>query len=604
MNRSLRAIAAALVAVVLTTTGLSTASAQEPTGEVPVVRLDGRGHGHGVGLSQWGAYSMARNGATAGQILAQFYPGTQLGQQGGEVVVVVDTRDRVRIGFPSGGELRSARGGAQAQGFPVTVGAGGVVEIVRDGSGYRVQGGNVSGLDQGSRQQFASDDDCIVLCEPEAEPEPDEPSDPGGCVVCSPTTTAPPEGGDDGDEGGDGDDGGEQQPAPLAPAPAPTQPPPPGSEPPPSEPQPQPQGAVSPTPIWAVPAGGSLVQSVDRGRTYRGLFEVTGPAGALRVRNHVDVEAYLAGMAEVPSTWPAAAVQAQSIAARTYALRAMASRGELCDSERCQVYVGTAKETPGQSAAVQATRGQVVTFDGSLAATFYSASGGGVSANIQEGFGSGYDIPYLQARPYATENAKEWSLDIALDDVGRRLGYPGTVTGVRVTETGPSGRPLSMELEGDAGPSAINPQEFRRQLGLQSTFFTASTTRAEAPPPPPPPATDQLEDADFGEDQLDAVLPTRQQRFGDARPLDELAAPLPDSGDGPGGPTGPTGLVAMVAMVGLAGAFTVRRLSVLGPHLVTDGLGGVPQGSPRLLPSIGLPPRMAATMARWTNRSP
>lgn len=596
MNRSLRATAAALVAVVALITVTSatspSASANEPTGDVPVVRLDGRGHGHGVGLSQWGAYSMARSGASAAQIIGQFYPGTELAQQGGEVVVVIDTRERVRIGFPRGGEVRSSRGGAQQEGFPVAVAAGGVVDILRDGSGYRVVGGDVAALDDGPRQQFASDDDCIVLCEPE-EPDPDDPDDGGGCVLCTTTTTttAPPD--DDGDEG----DG---QTAPIAPSPAPTPTQPPPTTAPPEEPPPASQGPSSPTPIWAVPDGGSLLQSVDRARTYRGLFEVTGPPGALRLRNHVDVEAYLSGMAEVPSTWPAAAVQAQSIAARTYALRAMASRGELCDSERCQVYVGTAKETPGQSAAVQATRGQVVTYAGRLAATFYSASGGGVSANIEEGFGSGYDIPYLQARPYATENTKAWALDLALADVGQRLGYPGEVTDVRITATGPSGRPLKMEIHGDAGPSSVDPQDFRRKLGLQSTFFTASTTRAAAPPPPPPPATDQLEDTEFGSDQLEVVLPTRDQRLGEAQTVDDLAvAPTPpDPRQGAGAP-----FLAMVTTLGLLAATTIRRLSSLGPHLATDGLGARPQGSPRLLPSIALPERLAATMTRWTNRS-
>ncbi len=43
----------------------------------------GSGHGHGVGMSQWGAESMARRGATYREILAAFYPGTTLAQEGG-----------------------------------------------------------------------------------------------------------------------------------------------------------------------------------------------------------------------------------------------------------------------------------------------------------------------------------------------------------------------------------------------------------------------------------------------------------------------------------------------------------------------------------------
>lgn len=37
-----------------------------------------RGYGHGVGMSQWGANGMAKNGATYKEILARYYPGTEL----------------------------------------------------------------------------------------------------------------------------------------------------------------------------------------------------------------------------------------------------------------------------------------------------------------------------------------------------------------------------------------------------------------------------------------------------------------------------------------------------------------------------------------------
>src|SRR3546814_3992146 len=67
-------------------------------------------------------------------------------------------------------------------------------------------------------------------------------------------------------------------------------------------------------------------------------------------------------MAEVPGTWPPAAVQAQTIAARTYALRAMSGGGEICDDARCQVYSGAGAESPGQDAAVAATARKVLAF--------------------------------------------------------------------------------------------------------------------------------------------------------------------------------------------------------------------------------------------------
>src|SRR5687768_5397535 len=55
------------------------AAAQEP---VISVSVRGRGWGHGVGLSQWGAYGFAQHGSTYGQILAHYYRGTELGKAG------------------------------------------------------------------------------------------------------------------------------------------------------------------------------------------------------------------------------------------------------------------------------------------------------------------------------------------------------------------------------------------------------------------------------------------------------------------------------------------------------------------------------------------
>ena len=89
--------------------------------------------------------------------------------------------------------------------------------------------------------------------------------------------------------------------------------------------------------------------------------------------NVVDVEQYLRGMGEVPASWPAAALQAQAIAARTFAVRAAAGGKTLCDDQRCQVYIGANNEHPATSAAATATRGQVLTYQGALAEAVYSA---------------------------------------------------------------------------------------------------------------------------------------------------------------------------------------------------------------------------------------
>ncbi len=560
-GRSGLLIAAIVLLSVLIATA-PTARADQRAAAVPIVHLEGKGHGHGVGMSQWGAFTMAQGGESAADIIGAFYPGTQLAHLGGEVVVVVDQRGRVRIQFPGGGEIRSARSGPQEAGFPVTVAPGGTVEIVRDGGGYHVTGGSVAALGAGHATPYATASDCVlVVCDPTPTPTTTTPPP----TVPTTTTTTTPTSGD----GPDGDtDPGTSDPG-AEPAPSTTQPP---------------ADPVSSTPLWAVPAGGSVVRSVNRGRSYRGSFEVAGPAGALRVRNHVDVEDYLKGMAEVPGNWPAAAVQAQAIAARTYALRAMAAGGELCDTDSCQVYAGTARESAGQVAAVDATRGVVVTYGGRLAATYYSASAGGFTATVAEGFGSPFDVPYLQAHPTPTVHPDDWSLDIALTDIARRLGYRGGLRAVRIDQMGPSGRPLQMTLDGDAGPMRVDPQVFRRRLGLRSTLFTIIAAQAETAPPPPP----DTPDPGVVGSTPDAVQAVRQEA---PRP-DVVAAPArtwmiatPAPNRESPHPLAP--VAAATGLVALAWVAVARWAMASGTITAR---------------SLSLRSLRAATMARWTTR--
>lgn len=435
--------------------------------EVPVLVLDGTGWGHGVGLAQWGAEYMARSGRSADEILMTFYPGAQLGQATGQVRVAVHKppSSTTTLSFPHGGEVRSAVVGEQEPGFPVRVGPGGRVRISFDGS-YRVDAlVGAMGATSATRYQ---DEPCplLVVCgTPTTQPAPSATTT---TTAPATTTTRPP----GGSGGGGGGSGGE-----------------PGTSAPPSSSG----GASSGSPVWAVPAEGGVTAVDDRGRSYRGVIEATG-GGALRLVNHLGVEDYLRGMAEVPGAWPAAAVQAQTVAARTYALRAMRSGGELCDDARCQVYVGRTAESRGQDEAVMHTASKVVTFNGALAAAVYSADAGGVSATTFEGFGTPDGVyPYLTTVRYDTDNPLPWHLEVSLADVASRLRYPGSITGVRIGTSGPSGRVLDMVLEGSGGDVPVDGLTFARSLGLRSTKLTARVGSSASAPPPPPPAEEGVQ---------------------------------------------------------------------------------------------------------------
>lgn len=119
---------------------------------------------------------------------------------------------------------------------------------------------------------------------------------------------------------------------------------------------------------------------------YRGALEVVRGGSGVGVVNHVGLEDYVRGIAEVPNGWPPEALKAQAIAARTYALHEIRSRqseaatrlgADICPTQSCQVYAGLEKERGegGQRwvSAVEATRGRVLVRKGQPIRAMYSA---------------------------------------------------------------------------------------------------------------------------------------------------------------------------------------------------------------------------------------
>ena len=132
-------------------------------------------------------------------------------------------------------------------------------------------------------------------------------------------------------------------------------------------------------------------------RTFRGRFSLL-PDG--QVINIVALEQYLYGVVpmETPRTWPAATLQAQAILARTFALaRVNPDRPyDLSASQRDQAYGGIGTEHRETTDAVNATAGQVVTYDGEPAAVSYMSCCGGHTEAAADAWTGGANHPYLQ----------------------------------------------------------------------------------------------------------------------------------------------------------------------------------------------------------------
>ena len=212
------------------------------------------------------------------------------------------------------------------------------------------------------------------------------------------------------------------------------------------------------------------------GKRYRGSIEVSLDAGKLRAVNAVGLEAYLQGVVpdEVPDDWPAEALKAQAVVARSYAL-AVRKPGpyDLYADVRSQVYNGYDAEEATTTSAVKETAGEVVTYGGKVATTYFFSSSGGRTANVADVW-SGTPVPYLisVADPYDTAAPHHvWGpVSFPAATLRKELGFTGQLVDLRTT-TNSSGRVAELVAVGSAGETTVPANDVRTRLGLRSTWF-------------------------------------------------------------------------------------------------------------------------------------
>ena len=233
---------------------------------------------------------------------------------------------------------------------------------------------------------------------------------------------------------------------------------------------------------------------------YTGTTIGQAPAGAVvRVLigatvHKIPLERYVRGVvsAEVPSEWPPAALEAQAIASRTYALTAHAggTRFDVYSDTRSQVYRGGAAETPQTNAAVTATAGQIVTYGGRPAITYFFADSGGMTEDIQNAWPGSEAQPWLRAvpDPYDTGAGSRWKLSISFATAAARLRglLKGSFRGIEVLQRGHSPRILIAAILGSAGNTRVGGAELAERLGLQDTWAYFSVRSGASPIKPEP----------------------------------------------------------------------------------------------------------------------
>ena len=346
------------------------AAAQASAG---ILYIRGRGYGHGVGMSQYGAYGLALHGWNYGQILAHYYTGTAIGQ--------ATTGEPVRVLLGSGSAAfagATAAGGNQldpSTTYDVKPLANGQLALVNGSTGQRVGKFN----------------------------------------------------------------------APLT-------------------------------------ATGRGPLSLAGFGSYRGSLEFRpSGAGGVSIVNLVGLDDYVRGViaAEMPASWAPEALKAQAVAARTYAITSDVSGGfyNLYPDTRSQVYGGVSAETPATDAAVAATAGQIVTYQGAPAITYFFSSSGGHTENVEDAWPGAAASPWLRGvdDPYdgaGGDPYHHWTRQLSLPAAARALGrlVKGSLVGIRVTQHGASPRIISAAVIGTSGTTTVTGAQLEGAFGLLSNL--------------------------------------------------------------------------------------------------------------------------------------
>lgn len=239
----------------------------------------------------------------------------------------------------------------------------------------------------------------------------------------------------------------------------------------------------SASPIEIAPSSAGTAGLVFSGRKYRGSFRfIASPSTSDKTTliNVVAPEDYLYGVVpvEMSSGWPLEALKTQAVAARTYAIANLGRRAslgfDLYDTVSDQVYKGFSVEKPDTTSAVDATRGQILTWqDRPIAAFFHSSSGGETDDALAVW---GQDLPYIQgAKDLDPSPNAEWNAWFEPVDVSKALvalGHDvGNLQNLEVTTWTPHGRARWLKASGSAGSATVDANKLRLKLGLKSTRY-------------------------------------------------------------------------------------------------------------------------------------
>jgi SpoIID/LytB domain protein len=416
------------------------------------VFIDGVGGAHGYGLAMDGVEGEADHGWNHDKILSLFYPGTTSSHFGGTIRVWLAEGGTQGVTLPNGGIVLDGPAGrvlaTLAPGGRVRVAeSGGTLHLATTGAAASTPPRTIADVPAQSPPPQAG---------PSLTPAPSKaPSTPFPTIL----PTAAPIG----------------HPAPTATPRKTATPPKPTTMP----------AIVAKGSVYVIPRGNPALTRVDTtGRSYRGTIELRrAGSGSVRVINHVDLETYVNGIAEEKGAgWPPEAMKVLAIAARSLAASTMTwyttHHGEgydICNSDKCQVYLGYDGEAYDMHAAAAATSGVIRTYGGSPILAMYHGNGGGQT----ETYGPQY--PYLRSVKYPFADPFHWHVDTSFSQVeaqlkAKNITVPDPLQLLKVLKRGDSPRVESLELAGGRDDSqTMRGTDFATALALPSTWFYFSS---------------------------------------------------------------------------------------------------------------------------------
>jgi stage II sporulation protein D len=355
-------------------------TSQQPAAGATFV-ITGHGWGHGVGLSQYGAYGYAQKGVGYAKIVLHYFSGTELGQAPVSRVRVLLTNGVAKLTVGSTADFR-----------------------VRDGTGTA--------------------HDVVA-----------------GTYTLTPALKLKVDGQD--------------------------------------------KATALPGPLLFQPGAAALALK----HRYRGSIQVDVTAGKLRAINFVGLEQYLYGVvpSEMPFKWLPEALKAQAVVARSYALATRRTGAfDLYPDTRSQVYLGIEHEKPSTNAAVDATAGQVVLYQGQVAKTYFFSTSGGRTASAEDVWGE--PVPYLVSVPDPYDTISPYHTWGPFAFTGAKLAKLLKMKGQQVVDLQPeldgSGRIKILDVVGTKSTVAMGGAALRKRLGLRSTWFSVGVLALSAPRAP------------------------------------------------------------------------------------------------------------------------